>query len=308
MGGVLAGFATIWAVIGVGFLCAHIGLLDLSAQVLLSRVAFYVASPALLLMMLSRADLQRVFAHSLIASLGAVAGAALVSLLAWRLLYRREGTESVIAMFGGSYVNAGNLGLPIAAYVLGDVTWMAPILLLQVALLQPAGLTALDIMTRGREERRSLVHNLTLPFRNPMTVATLTGLVVNLLGLDVPRVLAQPLDLIGAMAVPGMLVAFGIALRLGPLPGRGQPVAQLVSLSLVKLVLQPVLAYALGRLVGLDPAALLAVCVIAALPTAQNVFVIASRYRRGVVLARDVIFVTTIGSVPVVIAIAALLR
>jgi predicted permease len=47
--------------------------------------------------------------------------------------------------------------------------------------------------------------------------------------------------------------------------------------------------------------------VIAALPTAQNVLVYATRYQRGVVLARDSALVTTIVSIPVIAVIAAFL-
>ncbi len=46
---------------------------------------------------------------------------------------------------------------------------------------------------------------------------------------------------------------------------------------------------------------------ISALPTAQNVFVIASRYDRGVLLARDAIFVSTVGCVLVILGVVALL-
>ncbi len=61
------------------------------------------------------------------------------------------------------------------------------------------------------------------------------------------------------------------------------------------MVVQPLAAYVVGRFaLGLDAEqALLAVTVLSALPTAQNVFVIASRYERGVLLARDSIFVST---------------
>ena len=47
--------------------------------------------------------------------------------------------------------------------------------------------------------------------------------------------------------------------------------------------------------------------VIAALPTAQNVFTHAVRYNQGVVLARDAIFLSTVLAVPALILIAALL-
>ena len=49
MGAVLEGFATIGTVIALGVLLAHLRVLDLSSQVLLSRLAFFVAIPFLVL-------------------------------------------------------------------------------------------------------------------------------------------------------------------------------------------------------------------------------------------------------------------
>jgi malonate transporter len=58
MGGVLAGFVTIGSVIALGVLLAHGRILDLDSQVLLSRLSFYVASPALMVTVLADADLE----------------------------------------------------------------------------------------------------------------------------------------------------------------------------------------------------------------------------------------------------------
>jgi len=105
-----------------------------------------------------------------------------------------------------------------------------------------------------------------------------------------------------------MLIAYGVSLRLGPLPGRGVPASELALATGLKMVVQPLAAYVVGRFaLGLDAEQLLAVTVLSALPTAQNVFVIASRYERGVLLARDSIFVSTLASVPVVVLITALI-
>lgn len=58
----------------------------------------------------------------------------------------------------------------------------------------------------------------------------------------------------------------------------------------IKVEVHPVLAYACGRyLLALDALALLSVTVLGALPTAQNVYVHASRHRRQVTFARDAI-------------------
>jgi predicted permease len=110
------------------------------------------------------------------------------------------------------------------------------------------------------------------------------------------------------MAVPAMLLAYGISLRLGPLPGRGEPKIQIGYIVALKLVVQPLVGFLMARYVlHLDPHAVLAVTVVAALPTAQNVFTHAVRYERGVILARDSIFVTTVLSLVVLVIIAALL-
>jgi malonate transporter and related proteins len=310
--GVLAGFAIIGIIIGVGFLLAQLKILDATAQGVLTRVAFYLASPALMVTVLGKTDVHRLLSANLIASLGSVAVAATFAVLLIRLLWRREAGDTVIAGFCSAYVNAGNLGLPIAAYALGDAALIAPMLLAQMLVLQPAGLAVLDAVTHapspGISRGRLVLSRLTRPLRNPLVVGSLVGLALALTGIKLPVAINAPLTLIGGMAVPCMLLAYGISLRLGPRPGAGEPPIQVATLVSLKLVVQPIAAYLLGAYVaGLVGPDLLAVTVIAALPTAQNVFTFAMRYNRGVILARDTIFVATLLSVPVILAITWLL-
>jgi malonate transporter and related proteins len=310
--GVLAGFATIGIIIGLGFLLAQLKILDATAQGVLTRIAFYVASPALMITVLGGTDVDRLLSANLIASLGSVAVAASIAVMLARLVWKREAGDTVIAAFCSAYVNAGNLGLPIAAYALGDAALIAPMLLAQLLLLQPAGLAVLDEITHVPSDevswRRLLLTRLTRPFRNPLAVGSLIGLVLALTGITLPVAINAPLTLVGGIAVPSMLLAYGISLRLGPRPGAGEPPIQIATLVWLKLVLQPIAAYLIGAyLVGLAGHDLLAVTVIAALPTAQNVFTIAMRYDRGVIMSRDTIFVATPLSVPVILIITWLL-
>lgn len=304
MGGVFAGFATIGVVVGVGILLGHLRLVDLAGQRTLSAVAFYVASPALLFTTLQDSDVRALFSGNLVAIAGAVAMTVVLNAAVLAVRRADLGT-GVVATLSSSYCNAGNLGLPIAFYVLGDAALVVPALLLQLLLLQPLALTLLDVAVSPT--RLSAARILVRPMRNPITVGSGLGLLVALTGIGVPSLVADPVELLGAMAVPAMLVAYGVALRLGPLPGRGVPAGDLGLTVGLKLLVQPLAAYALGRALGLDDTALLAVTVISALPTAQNVFVIAQRYDRAVLLARDAIFVSTVACVPVVLAVVALI-
>jgi len=310
--GVLAGFATIGIIIGLGFLLAQLKILDATAQGVLTRIAYYVASPALMVTVLGGTDVHRLLSANLIASLASVVVAATIAVLLARLLWKREAGDTVIAAFCSAYVNAGNLGLPIAAYALGDVALVAPMLLAQLIILQPTGLAVLDAITHEPSpdisRRRALLIRLTRPLRNPLAVGSLVGLTLALTGIKLPVIINAPLTLVGGIAVPSMLLAYGISLRVGPRPGAGEPPIQVGMLVLLKLVVQPIAAYLIGAYaVGLEGRDLLAVTVIAALPTAQNVFTLAMRYDRGVTLARDTIFVATLLSVPVILGITWLL-
>jgi len=303
---VLQGFATIGVVIALGFLLAHVGVLDLSAQLLLSRLAFYVASPALMVTVLGGTDVADVFSRSLAASACGVVVAGGTYVVLARAVWHKSAGDTVIGALSSAYVNAANLGIPISAYVLGDASLVAPMLLMQLIVLQPAALAVLD-GTRGGSgfTWSALVRR---PLTNPLTVGSLVGVLVSVTGVALPSVVDDPLRLVGGMAVPGMLIAYGVSLRLGPLPGAGPDAVEITTIAALKLVAQPLSAYLAGRWVfGLDGAALLAVTVTAALPTAQNIFVHATRYNQAVLVARDAIFVTTVLCVPVLFVITPLL-
>ncbi len=305
MNGLAQGFTTISVVILAGALLAHWGVLDLSAHRVLADVAFFVGAPALMFTVLAGADVRRLFSHTLAATVIGVVVPVVIYTSVARRVWRRPLAETVIGDFSAAYVNAGNLGIPIAGYVLGDAALVGPILLLQMVILQPIGLLLLDHDRSGGPFRwRSVV---TRPLSNPMTLGALAGVAVATSGLTVPGPVLEPLRLLGGLAIPCMLLGYGISLRLGPRFGGGA--ARDVALtSVLKAVVQPAVAYAAGRfLLDLTAAELLAVTVTSALPTAQNIFTHATRYGRGEALARDTILVTTIACLPIIVLIVAVL-
>jgi len=305
--GVLQGFLVLAAIVAVGWGIGRSGLLGPTAVEVLSRTAFFVASPALLFSTLSVADVHAVFSGAL-AVTAVSSSAACVLYLVFAMLRRRPAGESVVGAMSSGYVNAGNLGLPIVTYVLKDPTAIAPVLLFQLAVLGPLGATVLDALTRREDGRPpSLWRTVVAPLRNPIFVATAAGLVVAFTGWQVPDVVMAPVHLVAGIAVPGMLLAFGVSLHGAARPGQGEVGPPLVVVSLLKNVGQPAIAVAVGLLLGMTGPRLLAVAICAALPTAQNMFAYAVRYRQGVTLARDAGLVTTVISVPVMIGVVALL-
>ena len=383
MADVVAGLAVFGAVIAVGWLLVRTRAVPADADGVLTRVCFFAATPALLVTTLSRADLTAVLSRS---TAVAVAAELTAIVLAWclhRLVLRRPTAEATIGALASGYVNAANLGIPVAVLVLGDAATIAPILLLQLLVLTPATFTVLDAVTcRGNPSRLA---TLTVPLRNPLLWGVVAGTAANLGGVDLKEwgggYPAQGLEMLGRVAVPLMMLALGMSLAGAPRPlrnpapeeaspspqgspartvqsaqsarrgkdrqGQEPPAAEagseahaidtaggrlprveeepahgvrstsqrgagrLSGLWLAvgwKLAVMPGLAVVVGTAAGLSGGQLLAPVVTAALPTAQNVFMYASRYGAAKDLARDAVLLTTAGFVPVVLLAAALLH
>ena len=91
----------------------------------------------------------------------------------------------------------------------------------------------------------------------------------------------SPIELLAGLAIPAMLLSYGAALRLSPWPGKAGHNGEVLVASVLKLGVMPVVAWAVGSALGLDGRVLLGVVITAALPTAQNIFLHATRYRTG---------------------------
>lgn len=303
MTGALEGFAVIGALIAVGYVLAATGVLDAASQVVLSRLVYFVATPALLIDVLRSTDLGTVFGPWFVVAVAGVL-AVLVVYLPWARWRGRSRDHAVVGGMSASYANGGYLGLPIAGYVLGDAAFALPTMVLQLTIYAPLALTFLSMDAGMRVTPWAFVR---AGLRNPVSVAAVVGVVLSVVHADLPRVVAEPISLLGAMAIPAALIAYGVALRFGPGIGSGNG-REVAFVAVLKLAWQPLVAYLVARFaLGLDAHEVAGVTLMAALPTAQNVFVYALRFRRGEVLARDCVAVTTLASLPVLLVLAALL-
>jgi malonate transporter and related proteins len=307
--GVLEGFAIIGVVILIGYLVGRFHLLGADPAIIqhvLSRLVFFVLSPCLLFTVLAEANVRDLFSRVLaVSAISAIASMVLFVVIA-TVVWKRAVPDAVVGAASSSYVNANNIGIPVAVYVLGNPALSAPVLLLQLIVLAPIILTVLDISTSGRA---SIGRILLGPVRNPLIIASLLGVIVSLTRLAIPTPVIAPFALIGAASVPVVLMTFGMSLHGRKILEAGTDRKDVVLASVFKLLLMPAIAWFVGGFVfGLTGTTLFGCVVLAALPTAQNVLNYAQRYERGVTLARDTVLITTIGAVPVLVAAAALLR
>ena len=305
--GVLAGFFVVWTIILVGWFVGRRKILGDNARQVLSSLTFFVASPALLFETLSKARLQEVFAEPLLVTSVAAIATAGVFFAIVKFWLKRSLPESLMSSMSASLANSANLGIPIAVYVLGDASYVAPLLIFQLAFVTPLFLMLLDSSTSAH--RTTPLSFAFMILRNPMIVGSALGLVVAGTGWQVPPLVMEPIQLIGGAAIPAMLIAFGMSLN-GSRPLQAAAARRVDTLlaSGFKLGVQPAVAYLFARFaLGMEGQALFAVVVTSGLPTAQNVFVAASRYKTALTVAKDTVLVTTVVAVPAMIGVALLL-
>jgi malonate transporter len=110
--------------------------------------------------------------------------------------------------------------------------------------------------------------------RNPLIVATVAGLLANVLGFTVPNWLTPTLTRIGAASLALGLLAAGAGMQFATL-GRGKVLA--VSVLAIRHLILPLVAWGLARALRLDGVQASVLMAFSAVPTASSAYVLAAR-------------------------------
>ena len=288
-----------FALILCGYLAVGARVLDLAATRGLTAFVFWLALPALLVAKVGAAPLRDLLDPR---PLAVFYGASFLlygtTFALGRLAWRDPNGTAALRALGTVWGNYGYLGLPLLIAALGPGAALPTVAVIAGDNLGPALLT-IALVEAGRgggaAGLASVRNALAGVARNPLILSAVAGAVVSATGLPLPTAVTAFLNLLGTAAGPCALVALGASLALSPARGATGDVALVTAL---KLLLNPLLAWLGGRyLIPLPPDRLAAVTLLAAMPTAATVFVLAERYELWVLRASATILLTHIGSV-----------
>ncbi len=110
--------------------------------------------------------------------------------------------------------------------------------------------------------------------RNPLIIATASGLVANIAGLAIPTWMEPTVSRLGAASLALGLMAAGAGMQLGAL-ARAKTLA--VSVLAIRHAILPMAAWGLSHLFGLSPLQSTVLLAFSALPTASTCYVLAAR-------------------------------
>ncbi|MGJ4889906.1 AEC family transporter [Bradyrhizobium sp. HKCCYLS3077] len=288
-----------FGVVFIGFACGKWRRLPESGLAWMNFFLLYVSLPALMFNLIARTPFAELSNPPfLVATTLATMLTFALALLLGKVIGRLSLREATMAGLAGGYGNIGYMGPGLALSVLGakaaaptalifccDSIFLFTIVPLLVEL------TERDHASVGHALRTVLLQIL----QNPLIMATAAGIVAAALQIHPPTVLDRTLQFLQNAAAPTALFALGVTVALRPFERLPWEVPVL---TVVKLVIHPLISFGLMLLFGpfAQPWAATAV-LMAALPPALNVFVIARQNDSWIEPASSAVLIGTFASV-----------
>ncbi|MCE9665726.1 AEC family transporter [Halomonas sp. M5N1S17] len=237
----------------------------------MERLIYFLLFPAMLVATLASADVSQVpVARLAMVLLGTLL---LFATLLW-VLRPKLGLDSAAftSVFQGAVRFNTYVGVAGAAALHGSAG--ATVAAVAVALMVPVVnvLCVASFIAAGTLGPSSLGKSLLALVRNPLILACLVGIALNLTGIGLPGWSGATVELLGRAALPLGLVAVGVALRPRALMRLDRGVW---TSNLVKLALMPAVVLLLATALGLDPVSRDVALLFAALPTATSAYILA---------------------------------
>lgn len=254
------------------------------------RLCYFVLLPALLVTSLAGADFASLPAAAMAGAVVlAIATMALLLLLV-HLLRRGDGPAFTALLQTSIRPNTYiGLSIPFALYGQAGLTIAALI----VAVVVPAvNLISVAALVRFGDHHSS-PNLLKAVLFNPLILACLAGLALNLTGLGLPPVAEETLVILARAALPLALLAVGAGLDLGAAKASGGHVGAAVALKLLGL---PLLTTGTCWLLGVDGLAWTIAVLFNALPSATSAYILARQMGGAPALVANVLTLQTLAA------------
>ena len=282
---------TLFLLILAGILAKKTGIVSETGRKTLSDLLIYIVLPCNILeSFLSGGQMPEGFVRNCLLAVGISAGIQLLAVYGSKLLFRKypRGEKSVLS-YGMICSNSGFIGLPIAHLMFGDLGVIYTSVF-QIPLrftMWTAGLSLFTSVSR-KDAFRKLA-------RHPCIIAVFVGLALMAAPIQLPGVLSDALDSLSGCTVPLSMLVIGTILADAPIRSLfSRPV---LWYSCLRLVLFPLLIWALLRPLGLDPT-LVNVCVLmTGMPAGSTGSILADKYGGAALFASELAFASTLCSI-----------
>ena len=289
----------LFGLVFLGYIAGRIKKIPLEGLAWLNFFLIYIALPALFFTLLAETPVSE-FANGAFL-FNTTLGTLLIFILSFsiaKFLTRAAIPSATVQGFAGAYGNIGYMGPPLAIAAFGPEAGVpvALVFCLDNAMHFILAPTLMAIADKQPKSAVGVVGGILKKIlTHPFILATIAGVAAAGFQYRPPEPIYQLLEAVSGAAAPCALFAMGVTAALRPLARIPLELGYLIP---IKLLIHPLLMYLLlSRLPGLNPVWIHVAVLMAALPSATNVFVIAQQYQVWEQRASSAVILSTLLSV-----------
>lgn len=290
----------LFLIILLGYLLKRIGFLPKRFGQEFNKVIYYIALPFLLFDTTSKLDTGAIFSVEVLFSYPMVLGltVALCGFFSFLMVRKQRG-----AFIQGSYRgNLAYLGLPIVYGTLGEDAMGYASIIVGVGALANT-LTSILVLQFLDEKAngKSVWHKLLNVAKSPIIIAIVLGFIISALGIRLPVLIDNAIELIAKISLPSILLIIGLTLELGKIR---EHLVFNAAAGIIKLFVMPALVFFVVPLVfSVDNTLLNVLVIMAAMPTATISYAFAREFNSDETLANSIVNFTTLASLGTIPAV-----
>jgi hypothetical protein len=268
----------VFLLVAVGFIFAHWKKINLTS---VTEIIVYLGTPSLVFSSLASKPLYAGDLAILASGIIAIYAGVGVLIQFYFILFRFTSRGFALPVL---FMNAGNMGIPLALFAFGQAGLQRATLLFVMCTFLQYSLGIYILQGRG---------NWIEIFRLPLIYATLAGLSCNLMQIKIPELLLQPIVMLGQATIPIMLISLGYRLYQVESLQLGHALAG----ALLRIFGGFAAAFVAVHLIGAEGVNRQVLLLYGALPAAVINFILTEKYRQDPGLAASIVVLSTFISV-----------
>ncbi len=293
---VINNIAAVFLIMGVGFAANKIGMLPEEANKYLSPLLIKITTPCLVLANIASREVEEgmwgdILEALLLFALYFVVFCFLGWVLCTRVMKMKDHEDCGVYMMLFASINNGFIGLPITLSIFGEEKLFFMVFFQMVLTLYIFGPGIIQVHYGDRKKGGG--KSILKMILSPVILAGLIGILLLALGIGLPEVIFKCLDTIGSATTPLSMIVIGI--QLGSSNFRGIiKNKKLMSLSIIKMVLTPVITFLLVNWLPIPDAIKLVAIFGASFPSAVAATPIAAMEGKNTQLSAEGVAFTTL--------------
>jgi malate permease and related proteins len=234
----------------------------------LSQITLFILSPALIIDSLYRSDLSFKTTLNLLTSYAISSLVLYLIVLAIVKINQIPSGQAKALIATILFSNNGNLGLPFVAFALGENGLKRAIIYTIASSILMYGLAPAMLTGKG------LGYGLKLTLKLPLLWSIIVGFSLYFFDFKLPFKIDESIRQVGAAAIPIALLILGMELANTKIKvGKAE-----IIVAILRLVISPVIAYIIGKMLSLETLDLQVLILQSAMPTAVSTIVLVSEF------------------------------